>query len=225
MQDIANKRPMLWTDFETGGVEDYHSPLSFAMIATIGDRTYGEWYTEIRQTPLVIEPEALKINKIDILKEGLNFEQFKKEYFTRINKWFYGGSNFTSSGVFPKTKPDKNNMPLFCGHNTFFDRPILHRILGSTYDGAYYHRIDTMVLANALKDVGIIGQTENLKLETLANYFGVKPEGELHNALTDVKVTFQVYRKMKELLSKSVINTLVKDALNESEKHIPASYS
>lgn len=211
-----SQRALLWTDFETGGVEAHHSPLSFAMIATIGDRVFGEWYTEIRQSPLVIEPEALKINKIDITKEGLNFNEFKKEYFTRINRWFYGGSNFTSNGVFPKEKPNKDNMPLFCGHNTFFDRPILHRILGSTYDGAYYHRIDTMVLANALKHMGILPNIENLKLETLAKYFGIEPEGELHNALTDIKVTFKVFNSLKKIMLEVPYYT--KSLITENEK-------
>lgn len=205
-------RHKLWVDFETGGVEAHHSPLSFAMIATDeNDKVFGEWYTEIRELPLVIEPEALKINKIDITKPGLNFAQFKKEYFTRINRWFYGGSNFTSNGVFPKIKPDKNNMPLFGGHNTFFDRPILHRILGNTYDGAYYHRIDTMVFANVLKDIGLLPVTENLKLESICKAFKLFPEKgeEMHNSLTDIKMTHLAYMKMKSLINQGTLNALV----------------
>lgn len=202
----------LWVDFETGGVEAHHSPLSFAMIATDeNDKIFGEWYTEIRETPLVIEPEALKINKIDITKPGLTFAQFKKEYFTRVNRWFYGGSNFTSNGVFPKIKPDKLNMPLFCGHNTFFDRPILHRILGSTYDGAYYHRIDTMIFANILKEIGLLPVTENLKLESICKAFGIKPgEGEeMHNSLTDIKMSNQAYVEMKKLINKIAVKEIL----------------
>lgn len=205
----------LWIDFETGGLEPHHSPLSFAMIATKNDEIIGEWYTQIRQHPLVVDPKAIEINKIDLNEPGIDFEEFKKEYFIRINKWFYGGSNFSKNGVFPKIKPNKNNMPLMCAWNLQFDRPILRRILGSTYDGAYYHSIDPMVLAHTLVDIGIIPRTENFRLETVAQFLGVNPEGELHNSLVDIKVTFEVYKKLKNIISEKVLKNLIKEVADE----------
>lgn len=183
---------MLWVDFETGGVDvNLHSPLSFAMIAVEDEKIIGEWYTEIRDSPLIIEPGALKINKIDLLKDGINHTTFRSIYYKYMNEWF-----------FKNQKASKSNMPLFCGHNTRFDRPWLQRLVcdkGSTFDGCYYHTIDTMQLAFMLNNFRVI-KTADMKLETVANYFDVKPQGELHNALTDIKVTFQIYCEMKNLI-------------------------
>lgn len=183
---------ILWCDFETGGVDvNKHSPLSFAMLATEGDQIIGEWYTEIRQSPLVVEPAALRINKIDLLKEGVDHSTFRHKYYGFMQEWFFKGQ-----------RPSKETMPIFGGHNSHFDRPWLRRLVcdnGSTFDGCYYHHIDTMVLGFILNDCGII-KTENVKLETLANYFDVKPQGDLHNALTDIKVTFQIYCEMRNLI-------------------------
>lgn len=192
-------RPCCWIDFETGGLDSaVHSPLSFGMLATMGDEIFGEWYVQIRQEPLVVTAGALKINKIDITMPGLSYAEFKYEYFARINQWFYGGSDAASQ---PVNKPGALNMPFFCGQNTFFDRPFLQKILGSNYDGIYYHRKDLMVLANALSDAKVI-KFENMKLETIAKTLGIEPEGELHNAIVDIKLTFKCWNRLIEMLAK-----------------------
>ena len=183
---------ILWNDFETGGTDPLiHSPLSFAMIATDGDQVIGEWYTEIRELPLVLTPQALAINKIDIHKDGISFNLFREEYFNKIRTWFYKGQ-----------KPSKENMPFYGGHNTAFDRPILKRIVcspNSSFDGCYYHHIDTMSMAVPLNAAGVI-KVSDYKLETLAKYFDIVPKEDLHNALTDVRLTMKIYQEMKNLL-------------------------
>jgi len=197
-------RKQMWCDFETGGLEvDIHSPLTFAMMITEGDDILHEWECNIRQAPLVYTEEALAINKIDIREPGLDFESFRLAFSKRMCEHVYGGIKYLrQDGCYVgNIKPDKDNMPLFCGQNTFFDRPWLKRILGSDFDYCYYHRIDTMVLANTLQDVGILARGENLKLESLCNLLGVsKPEGEYHSALVDVRQTFKCYQAMKILI-------------------------
>jgi len=196
-------RKQLWCDFETGGLDvNYHSPLSFAMMITEGDKILCEWECNIRQAPLVYEQSALDINKIDIREPGIDFETFRLSYSKHLCEHVYGGIKYLrNDGCYVgNIKADKFNMPLFCGQNTFFDRPWLQRIMGD-FDYCYYHRIDTMVLANTLQDIGILPRGENLKLETLCNLLGVpKPEGEYHSALTDVKQTFKCYQAMKALI-------------------------
>jgi hypothetical protein len=209
------EKPKLWIDFETGGVLPHHSPLSFAMIATKEETIIGEWYTEIRQHPLIIDEKAIEINKIDVNKSGLNFEEFKLSYFTKINDWFYNGSNLHQNKIYPKIKPNKDNMPIMGAWNIQFDRPILHKILGSTYDGTYYHTIDPMILTHTLSDIGIIPKLENYKLETVSKFLNLKPEGDLHNSLTDVKLTFEVYKKLKNIISKNFIKNLIKELIQE----------
>jgi DNA polymerase III epsilon subunit-like protein len=205
----------LWIDFETGGVEPHHSPLSFAMIATKYDQIIGEWYTQIRQPPLIVDQKALEINQIDLNEKGLNFNEFKKSYFTKVNEWFYNGSNFIQDKIYPKIKPNKDNMPLMCAWNIQFDRPILHKILESTYDGAYYHTIDPMILTHTLVDIGIIPKLPNYKLETVSNFLNIKPEGNLHNALTDVKTAFEVYKKLKSIITRNILKNMYKEILEE----------
>ena len=204
-------RPQLWIDFETGGTNPwFHSPLSCAMIGvnSLG-QVIGEWYGQIRQHPLNVTPEAMKINKLNLDHAGVDFAQFNQIYFRLINDWFYGGTNWHLSGktyLKPNIKPSRENMPFFCGHNTPFDRSFLQQILGGSpgetkYDGVYYHSIDTMVLANSLQVAGIIERGENLKLETLCKVLKIEPvEGEMHNAQTDIRATRQCFLKMIQSL-------------------------
>jgi hypothetical protein len=136
----------------------------------------------------------------------------------------YGGIKYArNDGAYVgNIKPDKHNMPLFCGQNTFFDRPWLQRIMGSDFDYCYYHRIDTMVLANTLQDIGILERGADLKLESLCNLLGVeKPEGEYHSALVDVKQTFKCYQAMKKLIlntSQSLKPETVQQIFNGSKE-------
>lgn len=205
---------ILWQDFETGGVEPWtHSPLSFAMIATKGTAIIGEWYTQIREAPFVVTQEAMIINGLNLSDPGLSYYQFHVEYMKKVNNWFYGGTDYPrSNGTFlpGKTKPSKTNMPSYGGHNTFFDRQVLQRLLGGSpfknvYDGCYYHRVDTMVLAHSLQQAGIIAKGENLKLETLCKLLDVQPEsGSFHNALVDLRMTVKCYFKICSLLTDKV---------------------
>ncbi len=217
-------RKELWIDFETGGVNPmFHSPLSCAMLAVENFRVVDEWYGQIRQPPFNVTEEAMQINKLNLDHAGVTFDQFHNIYFKFINKNFYGGTNWEASGkkfLRPNIKPSKENMPFFCGHNTHFDRQVLQQILGGTpdnnvYDGVYYHRIDTMIAANNLMRLGILPRTENLKLETLCKYLGVVADGELHNALTDIKVTQQCDLRMSNIM-KEAFHELIKVRAREN---------
>lgn len=228
-------RPILWQDFETGGVEPWsHSPLSFAMIATEGTKIIGEWYTQIRQPPFLTTPKAMEINKLNLSDPGLTFNHFRVEYFTRINSWFYGGTDMKrANGTFLPgcVRPDKNNMPKYGGHNTFFDRQCLQRILGGTpykevFDGCYYHRVDTMVLGSTLQEIGILDPTQPLKLENLCNMLGLERAegGEFHNALVDLRMTVAAYFKMQRLLTDKAIGRIYDDVEREmANEHGAAS--
>ena len=203
-------KDMLWIDFETGGLDhNVHSALSFAMIHTRGSEILHEWYTELRPSPLVVEQQALSINKIDITKEGLDYPEFKKEYMTRINVWFFGGSDWSKGFPKAKIKPSKDNMPIMAGHNAIsFDRPWLRSILGNTYDGCYYHMVDTMVLGYFAKEVELLNPEQDIKLGGLCEALKIENTyGELHNSLVDIKMTFKLWLKLLELFGKPVGET------------------
>lgn len=220
-------RKIIWQDFETGGVQPFvHSPLSFAMIVTEGRQIKGEWYTEIRQAPFNVTPEAMAINKLNLEDSGLDFNNFRKEYFTRINNWCYGGTDYARSrGSFlpGKIKADKFNMPKYGGHNTWFDRQCLQNILSGTpyknvFDGCYYHHVDTMVLGSTLQEIGLLDPSQPMKLENLCNMLELKQEsGEFHNALVDLKMTVACYFKMQDLIRNTVIGRFYDDSEREME--------
>jgi DNA polymerase III epsilon subunit-like protein len=200
-------RDICWFDFETGGLDHQtHSPLSFAMIQTRGHSILNEWKTEIRELPLVVDPEALKINRIDLTEPGLNFEKFRLRYQEKINLWFYGGSQEYGE---PRIRPNKSNMPAVGGQNIEFDNRWLHRILGSTWTGIYYHGIDLMRLAYPLVEIGILKQEPDLKLASLCRQLGVEVSPEkLHDCLEDVRATFRCYLKIRELFTPEMVEKM-----------------
>lgn len=191
-------RDICWIDFETGGLDvAVHSPLSFAMIHTRGDRILNTWKTQIRQLPLVVDPGALLINRINLTEPGLTFENFRREYKAQINLWFYGGSD---TGGYPRIKPARDNMPAIGGQNISFDVPWLQRVLGSTWTGLYFHGIDLMRFVYPLVQLGVIPQPPDLKLKTLCQILDVKvDEFVLHDCLEDVKATFHCWLAIERL--------------------------
>jgi len=207
-------KPELWLDFETGGVDPMvHSPLSFAMEGYDSNgNALGCWDVQIRIQPLVVEPQALKINKIDPTTPGIGLEEFKNGYFRRLNDWFYNGNK--EGRTEPMIRPYAEIMPLVCGHNTSgFDNLMLKRLLGD-WVGAITQGIDTMVLAATLRQWGIINP-ENIKLGTLLAYFDISPlEGELHTALTDIRGCKRLNETMKGILNGSRYSPEIQAALD-----------
>lgn len=207
-------KPEVWYDFETGGTDPLkHSPLSFAMEGySSSGELLGSWDTQIRIHPLVVEAEALKINKIDIMQPGLNLSEFRNGYFRRMNEWFYGGN--TPDRTEPIERPNRDNMPLLCGHNiSGFDNFMLKRLMGD-WVAAITQGIDTMVVASTLRQWGMI-HPENLKLGTLLKYFDIEPvEGELHNALTDIRGSRRLNYAMKGVMNGKGYSPEVQAALS-----------
>lgn len=199
-------KSVLWLDFETGGLEaEIHSPLSFAMIGTNEEGAIiGEWYTQLRFEPMIVTAGALAINKIDLREPGLLAKDFKNAYHAYVNQWFYGGSERGADGtLYARTKPNSQNMPLMGGHNVPFDKGFLQKWVGSgakgDWTGCLSYTMDTLTLALIARELGYINPT-NLKLGTVAECLGIKEEGELHNALVDLRTTIKVYQVLKELM-------------------------
>lgn len=79
------------------------------------------------------------------------------------------------------------------GHNTGFDIGMLKasiRRANLRVPNFYYHYVDTMSLGQPLVAKGHV---PNVKLVTLAKYFGV-PHDSAHTAMGDVRATIGVYR-------------------------------
>lgn len=191
-------------DSENGGLDpNVHSPLEFAFLAVKEGFVVDELELSLRIEPLVVTTEALRVNKVNLLVDDVivSRAEAKKIYYWWMNKNFF--TTTTADGKRVVQKPSKETMPNFCGHNTAYDRRFLWALLESEYDMAYYHRIDTMVLAEVLREMGLLPGIENLKLGTLCTFFGDTGDStNFHNAMFDIKKNFWLYGKMKELLAK-----------------------
>lgn len=197
------ERPELWMDSENGGLDaKVHSPLQFAFLAVKNNVIVDRLKLEIRQEPFVLTIEAMKTNKIDITTPGLSFKQAKEKYEQFMTRNFFSVviDRGTKNERLGYDRPNRDNMPFFCGHNTFYDRPFLHRVLGTDFDFCYYHRLDTMVLANSLKAFGKLPGLSNGRLETLSDYFGF-PKLDAHDAMRDIERTREIFVCLGELMN------------------------
>jgi DNA polymerase III epsilon subunit-like protein len=88
---------------------------------------------------------------------------------------------------------------MFAAHNAAFDwgffEPLM-RQAGRRWQGDY-HKLDTCALAMPLY---MSCKIPNLKLETLAAYFGIDP-GEPHRAMSDVRTCRQVYLRLMKMFT------------------------
>lgn len=86
---------------------------------------------------------------------------------------------------------------VFAAHNAPFDWSFFEVALAKRYQRwpGDYHKIDTVALAMPLLQAG---KVQNLKLTSLAAYFGVAHQN-VHSALGDVRATRGVYVKLMEL--------------------------
>lgn len=94
-----------------------------------------------------------------------------------------------------KTLVDKTAETIMVGQNVTFDWSFLTRAFSDTgvRPKFHYHRLDLMSMAFAkLYDVETV---QRFSLFALAEHFGVKQE-RAHTALDDVRVTYQIYRRL-----------------------------
>lgn len=87
---------------------------------------------------------------------------------------------------------------LFCAHNSSFDFSFFEKAMKDrfmSWGNNDYHKIDTVAMAMPLY---VAGKVQNLKLSTLAKYFGV-PHEHAHQALEDVRACRGVYLKLMEI--------------------------
>ncbi|MFA6177595.1 MAG: 3'-5' exonuclease [Candidatus Paceibacterota bacterium] len=87
---------------------------------------------------------------------------------------------------------------IMVGHNVAFDAGFLEYVFNKTeiLNTMHYHKLDTISVAWARlhndKDF------EHFSLRELCLYFGIKNERP-HNALSDARATFELYKKLMEL--------------------------
>lgn len=135
----------------------------------------------------VIESKALEVNGIDEstlwdrLDPVLGFKQLEAMLEKYVRKY------------------DKTDKFTLVGYNSqSFDDAFFRKFFskcGSKYYGSWFYsaHIDVMCLAaHALLNKR--HEMENFKLGTVAAALGIQPDGQLHDALTDVRLTRDIYK-------------------------------
>lgn len=97
-------------------------------------------------------------------------------------------------------KFDKRDKYFFVGYNARFDADFVRAFFekcGDVYFGSwfYFPPIDVMNLA-AARLMDKRSQMPNFKLATVAGMFDLKPEGDLHDAFTDIRLTKRLFDKL-----------------------------
>lgn len=179
---------ILWLDLETTGISsEKNGIIELAAMIMINNKITGSFNAEINpksyNKKIEIKKEALKINgytKKDFKHFGKSPDQFK--YFT---EWLDKYVN----------KYDKTDKFVISGYNSRFDIDFLRAWFEDNdhkYYGSYFSNYDNDVFAfiKKLWASGHISGTENLKLPTICEYFGI--ELDAHNAIDDIEATIEL---------------------------------
>lgn len=173
-------------DTETTGLDaERHELIEVAgIVVQIIDPKNVETYKVVNEFEYKIKPErigdadpvALKINKYDPSNWGDAVSL--KEAMTEISI--------------------KTEGAVLVAHNVAFDSMFLERAfrLTGVLNKMHYHRLDTISMAYAVlhgnEDV------DHLSLRALCNHFGIVQNVQ-HEAMADVRATFELYKKLMSL--------------------------
>ena len=183
-------------DTETYGLEEAeHRLISVGLVfgsldmETETDSIWGGQQFFIADDPGELDQRAQNINGIDPAWLEVHGEP-KADVAVKLDEILY--REFIKAGSI-------RLIPL--GQNWPFDRSFLRTRMPSFRETMRkylnYHYADSAVLAEELKDAGIM-DLASCSLQSLATYFGI--EYEAHDALADAETTLAVYFRMKRLL-------------------------
>lgn len=169
-------------DVETTGlIAGVHEIIDITFIIHDDEfKPVDKFTTKIRpMRPELAEPEAL-------LKNGLKLHELKNEPTpAQIRNAF--------SLWHEEIIQNKKILPL--GHNFSFDKRFIEIFFGQYYNEYFHYKFrDTYILAQALKDSGLLNLSSSLSLEGLCEYFKI-PQIP-HTSKGDAYATLILYRKM-----------------------------
>lgn len=183
----------LFFDCETGGLTADYSLLTLAAIVADkdfnpvrGGNSVDTLSLEIRHPTYVVSPEALTINKIDLVHHsacGLKLEQAREKF----------------ASFLEQAKQVCGDKLIPAGHNLPFDlkfvwAQLMPEDVWRRY--CHHHFVDTMVVARFFKAVGII--EGGCSLVDLRDLFHVDT-GVAHNAMADTKATLAIARALASM--------------------------
>jgi DNA polymerase III epsilon subunit-like protein len=145
-------------------------------------------YLEIRHPTYIVTPEAMTINKIDLVTHsarGIKLEDAQQKF----ENWL--------ARVHARSKVWKLTP---AGHNVPFDLKFVWDQLmypDSWHKHCGYHTLDTVTLAGFFNSVGLIKSKCNLT--ALCEYFEI-PLENAHNAMVDTRATIELAKQFAALV-------------------------
>lgn len=182
----------IWIDVETTGLDPKKCGIwQLAAISEVYNPEVRAWTQRefnSRMFPggeVTIERTALQVGGITV-NDLLNYEP-QEAVFRRFLTWM-------EAEVTPFDKTDKYH---FYAYNAHFDVSFVREWFlrnENKWFGAYFwsNPVDVMTLAGEMC-LFRRNEMDNFKLGTVADVFGVKPQGDLHDAMTDIKLTRGIY--------------------------------
>lgn len=186
---------LIWIDVETGGLDEKKNPLiQVAAFVEIGGEIKDKFVSYIRPFPMdIVEPKALEVNK-------LTMDQLKA--FPEPRAVYLKFISFLDNYINRYDSSDKL-VPL--GYNVSFDMGFLREFWlknGDKYFGSYFLHVpvDVMGLVVAHSIMLDIPLPSRMRLTDQIKFFGLEVEGDLHDAEVDIRMTREVFLKVKEKL-------------------------
>jgi DNA polymerase III alpha subunit (gram-positive type) len=180
-------------DLETGGTDEKKNSILTGYFAVLDkDLTLIEDLELYFNPPegLTTEEGALKANGIDLEK-----------HLSRADLVTYKQGAEKIADLLVRNKPKRSKLrPM--GYNIGFDIRFINQnlIQAESWDGlVHYAMADAFNVVNFLKDIDFVPQ-EVGSLGSVVKHFGLN-EGLYHTAKDDVKMSVEVYRKLREMIS------------------------
>ena len=179
----------LHLDCEMGGRELRYSLLTaYFMVTDDKFKVLGDLYLEVKPDDgdYIVSGQGMGVNKINLQehdKVAVPYKEAKPLLYNFLKK-------HSANGVSTRLTP--------VGHGVKGD--INHVILRLISEGSWeqfctYHYIDTSVVLQYLRAIGIMPADCDGSVTALADYFGIKIEGDDHDCRVDTKKTLGVFQK------------------------------
>lgn len=173
---------LLFIDTETGGLDPNHSSLlSVGLVVWRDGKIYGEKELFVKESIIKASPEALSINKINLVEHS--FKSFPPKVVVETMLAFCFENTFSSPPW------------VIAGHNIHFDISFLKPLFehaGFQWSKYFSHRtVDTNSVLKFLFAVGVLN-TEIFSSDEAFEYFHI-PIKDRHTALSDAVSTAKLF--------------------------------
>lgn len=185
-----------WMDCETFGLDPRKNPL-----ATVYISIYDKHDVFLDEIDLKVRPDSMEGLTVDFETEKIHGIKWE-DHVADPNTITYSEAgkkikDFLAKYKIPKAK--KSFQP--AGQNVGFDVNYLKNTIFTSeeWDSLFHYRIvDTLIVLTYLQDMELV-PSDLGNLTSLVEFFNLK-SGDFHDAKSDVKMTVQIYSKMKELI-------------------------